>query len=194
MTQEADSLLASLRHGNQLKRTARTGWVQKGVPDAENVAAHSFGVAYTALMLAESIDEVVDMGRLLSMALLHDLPEAVTSDIPTPSWRFLPPGSKAEVEEAAMKEIFAESIFGGRGFDLWEEFQAGESLESRIVHDADRIDMYLQATMYAEQTGNLLLEEFWNSKPLFNLSVSQQIYDVLVVQSSKALNRQGQMR
>ncbi len=194
MTQEADSLLASLRYGNQLKRTARTGWVQRGVPNAENVAAHSFGVAYTALMLAESIDEKVDMGRLLSMALLHDLPEAVTSDIPTPSWRFLPPGSKAEVEAAALKEIFAKSIFGGRGFDLWEEFQAGESLESRIVHDADRIDMYLQATVYAEQTGNLLLEEFWSSKPSFYLSVSQQIYDVLAVQSGKALNRQGQMR
>lgn len=194
MTQETDSLLASLRYGNQLKRTARTGWVQRGVPNAENVATHSFGVAYTALMLAESIDEVVDRGRLLSMAVLHDLPEAVTSDIPTPSWRFLPPGSKAEVEEAAMKEIFAKSAFGDSGYDLWEEFQEAKSLESRIVHDADRIDMYLQATVYAEQTGNLLLEEFWNSKPLFNLSVSQQIYDVLAVQSSKALNRQGLMR
>jgi putative hydrolase of HD superfamily len=194
MAQEVDSLLALLRHGNQLKRTARTGWVQRGVPNAENVAAHSFGVAYTALMLAESMDEEVDMGRLLSMALLHDLPEAVTSDIPTPSWRFLPPGSKAEVEAAALKEIFAKSVPGDRGFDLWKELQAAESLESRIVHDADRIDMYLQATVYAEQTGNLLLEEFWNAKPSFNLSVSQQIYDVLAVQSDKALRRQGQMR
>ena len=37
-------MLELLLHGNQLKRTARTGWVQRGVPLPENVAAHTFGV------------------------------------------------------------------------------------------------------------------------------------------------------
>ena len=41
----------------QLKQMPRTGWVQQGVPGAENVAAHSYGVVLTALTLAELVDE-----------------------------------------------------------------------------------------------------------------------------------------
>lgn len=35
---ETENVLAFLLAGNQLKRTARTGWVQRGVAQAENVA------------------------------------------------------------------------------------------------------------------------------------------------------------
>ncbi|MCZ7670255.1 MAG: hypothetical protein M5U34_25360 [Chloroflexi bacterium] len=38
---DTTAVLKLLLHGNQLKRTPRTGWVQRGVPNAENVAAHS---------------------------------------------------------------------------------------------------------------------------------------------------------
>ena len=46
---DVTAVLNTLLHGNQLKRTARTGWAQRGVPNAENVAAHSFGVVFVAL-------------------------------------------------------------------------------------------------------------------------------------------------
>ena len=51
---DVTAVLNTLLHGNQLKRTARTGWVQRGVPNAENVAAHSFGVVFVALVLAQA--------------------------------------------------------------------------------------------------------------------------------------------
>ncbi len=91
---DVDDKLALLLHGNQLKRTARTGWVQRGVPLPENVAAHTFGVVYAALLLAEWVERPVDLAAVLAMAALHDLPEGLTTDIPTPAWRFLPSGSK----------------------------------------------------------------------------------------------------
>jgi putative hydrolase of HD superfamily len=179
MKGDVNTLIATLRFANQLKRTVRSGWVQRGVPDAEDVAAHSYGVAFTALLLAERTGEELDLGRLLAMALLHDLPESLTTDIPTPSWRYLPPGSKSETETAAMDEIFAESDYGDRFLELWAEFQAAETLEARIVHDADKLDMFLQAAVYEEQTGNQHLEEFWTSSPEFVLSISQRIYEEL---------------
>jgi len=194
MNSDTDILIASLRYGNQLKRTARTGWVQRGVADAENVAAHSYGVAFTSLMLAETLSEDLDLGRLLAMALLHDLPEAETSDIPTPSWRLLPPGSKSAAEEAALKKIFAKTSSRDDFLELWKELQAAESKESRIVHDADKIDMFLQATVYAEQTGNLQLDEFWTIQPEFFLPISRKIYEALFIQSKEALNRPVQKR
>jgi putative hydrolase of HD superfamily len=189
MDNEVDTLITSLMHGNQLKRTSRTGWVQRGVPGAENVAAHSYGVAFASLMLAEVISSDLDLGRLLAMALLHDLPEAETSDIPSPSWRLLPPGSKEHAEEAAMSKMFATSRNRDGYLKLWRELQAAETEEARIVHDADKIDLFLQATVYAEQSGNALLTEFWSTPPVFYYPISQKIYDELFVQSKKALNR-----
>ena len=50
---DVTAVLNTFLHGNQLKRTARTGWAQRGVPNAENVAAHSFGVVFVALVLAQ---------------------------------------------------------------------------------------------------------------------------------------------
>jgi putative hydrolase of HD superfamily len=180
MNHDLNSLINTLKHGNQLKQTARTGWAQRGVSDAEDVAAHSYGVAFIALVLAEVTDGDLDMGRLLSMALLHDLPESITTDIPTPSWQYLPPGSKIEAEDAAMEEIFAGTGYAGPFLDLWRELQTADSSEARIVHDADKLDMFLQAVIYEEQTGNQQLAEFWKSQPDFALPISKRIYEELL--------------
>ena len=179
-----DETLTILMHGNQLKQTARTGWLQRGVPNAENVAAHSFGVAYAALLLLQQINESLDSSKVLTMALLHDLPEGLTTDIPTPAWRYLPPGIKSDVERRAMQEILGEDSSEAHSptADLmaaWEELHANETAEARLVHDADKIDMFLQALVYEEQTANRHLHEFWATPFHFNFSQSQAIYDRL---------------
>ncbi|MCP5098079.1 MAG: HD family hydrolase [Chloroflexi bacterium] len=173
------SLLNNLFHGNQLKRAARTGWVQRGVPNAENVAAHSYGVVYATLVLAQVIDVPIDLGRALAIAALHDLPEGLTTDIPTPAWRYLPPGIKTDVERGAMQEILADVPFAPAFMDLWEELHAGETAVAKLVHDADKIDMFVQAIVYEEQTGNRQLEEFWTEPYTFNYPVAQAIYNEL---------------
>ncbi|VAW42940.1 hypothetical protein MNBD_CHLOROFLEXI01-4056 [hydrothermal vent metagenome] len=176
---DVTAVLNTLLHGNQLKRTARTGWVQRGIPNAENVAAHSFGVVFVALVLAQLIEEPLDLGRLLAMAALHDLPEAVTTDIPTPAWRYLPAGIKTEVERGAMQEILAEATFAPAFMSLWEELHAAETAEARLVHDADKLEMYLQATVYEKQTGNQQLREFWKRPYAFHFPQAQAIYNAL---------------
>ena len=173
------AVLNILLHGNQLKRTARTGWVQRGVSNPEDVAAHSFGVVYTALILANVIDEPVNLERVLAMATLHDLPEGLTSDIPTPAWRYLPPGIKTDVERSAMAEMLADAPFAGALLDVWEELHAGETAEARLVDDADKLELFLQALMYEQQTGNRQLREFWAAPHAFNYPQCQAIYGVL---------------
>lgn len=168
-------LRQQLAHGNQLKRTPRTGWFQRGVPQAENVAAHTFGMAYTALILAPHIDPAMDMGKLLAMCLLHDLPEAMTSDVPAPAWQHLPPGVKGDVERGVMRQMVGE----GELLALWEEMNGRDTAVSKLVHDADKIDMYLQALMYEQQTGNQQLAEFWTTPHQFYYPLCQAIYDDL---------------
>jgi putative hydrolase of HD superfamily len=175
----AAELITILMHGNQLKRTTRTGWVQRGVPNAENVAAHTYGVAFAALLLTELIDEPLNLDRVLAMALLHDLPEGLTTDIPTPAWRYLPPGIKTDVERGAMQEILGTADPAQSLMAYWEELHANETSEAHLVHDADKIDMFLQALVYEEQTGNKHLAEFWTIPHRFHFPEVQAIYDQL---------------
>ncbi|MCB9007440.1 MAG: HD family hydrolase [Ardenticatenaceae bacterium] len=179
---DVTAVLNTLLHGNQLKRTPRTGWVQRGVPNAENVAAHSFGVVFAAMVLAQVVEEELDLGRLLAIAALHDLPEALTTDIPTPAWRYLPPGIKTAVERGAMQEMLSETEFAPAFMELWEELHAAQTPEAKLVHDADKLDMFLQAMVYEKQTGNQQLEEFWERPYTFHSPQAQAIYDSLVSQ------------
>lgn len=173
------ALVDILLHGNQLKRTARTGWVQRGVLDGENVAAHSYGVAYATLLLAQLVEEPVDLGKALALAILHDLPEGLTTDIPAPAWRYLPAGSKAEAERGALEEMLGDAPFAARFRAWWEELALDDSPEARLVHDADKVDMFLQAVVYEEQTGNTHLQEFWDVAHEFHYPAAQAVYETL---------------
>lgn len=171
-----------LRYANQLKRTARTGWVQRGVPEAEDVAAHSFGVVFATMLLAELVAAPIDLGRALALAVLHDLPEALTTDIPAPAWRLLPAGLKNRVEQGAVETMLDGAPFQERWLAWHEELALDESAEARLVHDADKIDLFVQALVYEEQSGNAHLQEFWDGAPAFHHPPAQAIFDALLLQ------------
>lgn len=172
--------LKLLLHGNQLKRTVRTGWYQRGITDAENVAAHSYGVAFIALAVAHALPERVDVQRVLAMALLHDLPEGLTSDIPSPAWRLLPDATKENVERDAMYAIVGAYPSGDTFLSYWEELQANRTLEARLVHDSDKLDMYLQAYFYELHTGNRQLAEFWEGEHNFAFEETRSLFDEII--------------
>ncbi len=176
---EVGRIIELLMHGNQLKRTARTGWGQRGVPSPENVAAHSYGVAYVALILAELSERPLNLAAVLAMAILHDLPEGTTTDIPPAVWRYLPEGAKAAAERQVMEHIAAATPLEPRIMAWWQELRQNESAEAQLVHDADKLDQYLQALVYEQQTGNRLLAEFWQHPYRFHFPEAQAIYDEL---------------
>ena len=62
----------------QLKDIDRTGWVRAGVENPESVAAHSWGMAVLALRLCP---EQLDLSKVLSMCLVHDIAEIVVGDL-----------------------------------------------------------------------------------------------------------------
>ena len=86
-----EAIARTLSAIGNLKRTPRTGWLDRGVSElaTESVADHSFRVALLAWMGATtyppgSQNEVgIDLARVLLIALAHDLPEAFAGD-PTP--------------------------------------------------------------------------------------------------------------
>lgn len=178
---DVTAVLKTLLHGNQLKRTARTGWVQRGVPNAESVAAHSYGVVFATLVLAQVTPEPVDLAKALTLAALHDLPEGLTTDIPKPAWRYLPAGVKTAVERHAMQDILQDTLYAASFLSFWEELHEKKTAEAQLVDDADKLDMFVQALVYEEQTGNQHLAEFWQQPYTFYTPIAQAIYDQLRV-------------
>jgi putative hydrolase of HD superfamily len=172
--------LRILLHAQRLKQVPRTGWVLRGIPQAESVAEHSFGAAFTALVLAEMVEPTLDTTKVLTIALLHDLSESVTGDLPTPSNAHFPPGAKSQAETAILAELLAQAPVRERWQAWWCEFEERSSPEGRLVRDADYLDLLIQAYIYEQTTGNRWLGEFWpSSPPEFYFSATEKLYAAL---------------
>lgn len=133
----------------------------RGVADAESVADHSYGVAFMALTLASFVEEDVDTSELLTLALIHDLPEAILSDIPSPAGEYLSDDGKQEAENAVLATLLEALPQLEDWHARWREYEEQTTFEARLVRDADRLDLLLQAFVYEQTTGNAWLKEFW---------------------------------
>lgn len=173
-------MAAFLQDAAYLKTVPRTGWFLRGVPEAESVAEHAWGVALVTLVLAQGVEDPIDQEKALSMALLHDLPERVLSDIPAPAERYFPPGAKRHAEEAVLAEMLAALPAAARLESWWREFEERSSPEGRLVRDADRLELLIQARLYEESRGSRL-DDFWERMAgyEFHFSISQEIYEAL---------------
>ncbi len=128
----------------------------------ESVAADAHGVALAAIVLLDLEPAPLDRARVLAMAVLHDLPESVTGDLPSGAAAHLPSGAKHAMESAALDALLGGLPFAPAWRALWLEYEARETPEARLVRDADRLDLLLQALAYEETTGNRRLAEFWD--------------------------------
>ena len=155
-----DILLDFLIVVGKLKTIPRTGWVQSGVDEPESVADHSYRTALAAMVLSDSLG--LDTGKVMRMALLHDLAEAETGDV-TPMMK---QSNHLEIENKAMRLILAglDAPLRTLYWDTWLEYQGKETQESILVHDADKIDMILQAYEYMSKPPNTKLARFWHAK------------------------------
>jgi 5'-deoxynucleotidase YfbR-like HD superfamily hydrolase len=130
----------------KLKRTARTGWVDNRVKDCESVAEHQWRMSLMAMTLCP-----VDIReRCISMAIVHDLAEALTGDITPEEYSGVTAAQKRELEAAAMQTIRATADAKNapdvqRIVDLWEEYDAGQTFAAKFVKQLDKLEMLLQA-------------------------------------------------
>ncbi len=167
-TSEA-SIVALFSHIVALKSLPRTGWLLAGVLQPESVADHSYGTAMLATFLCDLINlepaneglaRPLDAAKVARMALVHDLAESVLTDLPKRAGELLGRAVKHEAERRAMQHILAGFPAGLEYEALWAEYEASATPEARLVHDADKLDMVLQARAY-RRAGCADLDEFW---------------------------------
>jgi putative hydrolases of HD superfamily len=116
--------------------------------DCANIIEHSYRVVWIALILARKIGNVNEE-KLMKIALAHDIAETRVSDLSYVQKVY----TKAD-EEAAMRDILAETSFPD--FEqLIHEYEQRESLESKIVKDADNLDIDLEMRELEERGSKL---------------------------------------
>ena len=106
------------------------------------------------------------MERLLKLALLHDLEEAITGDL-TPQDK----ESKGENIVKAQKISARQQLLSyfpkenQRAYrELWSELENEKSKEAQLVHELDKLEMALQANEYAKGGIEVTkLKEFYES-------------------------------
>ena len=193
---EAGRMLELLAEVTRLKAVPRTGWLLRGVRDVESVAAHGFGVAFTAMLLADRARArglEVNVERLLRLALLHDLTEARTGDLPsTIKKHFDPEALRAADGRVASAMLSGLGPLGEQYLELWRDYEHRVSLEARLVKAADKLDLLLQAREY-EKGGARGLDEFWeNAESDFAaLGVGELTAD-LIEQLKKGRSQKGE--
>jgi putative hydrolase of HD superfamily len=166
-------LLSLLDHVNDLKRLPRMGWLLAGINPAESVADHGFATALLALALAEEVNrdlpaaqlhEPLDVGRVLQIALVHDLAESIVTDLPHRATALLSATVKHNAERTALEQIIQPHSAAPIWRALWEEYAENRSPEARLVRDADKLELAHQALRYT-QAGRRGLAEFLTPRP-----------------------------
>jgi putative hydrolase of HD superfamily len=186
-------MLSTLIELQRLKRLDRTGWVLRGFANGtESVAAHSFGVGITAMLLADEIRAQgvpVDIEKILRIALLHDWAEARVGDMPRTATSYFGAEARKQAETAAFRDLTEQvdrdSALYAR---LYYEYEARNTLEARLVKAADVIDLLVEA-LALERAGGRGLDEFWQvaENPQLQLEgPAKQIVDDLLQSLLKA--------
>jgi putative hydrolase of HD superfamily len=177
-------MLSVLLELQRLKRLDRTGWVLRGLPaGAESVAAHSYGVALTVMLLADEVKArgvEVNVERALRVALLHDLQETRTGDLPRTVANYYGAETRRRAERAAFDDIMrgAGAAHAARYGALHEDYEERASLEARLVKAADVIDLLAQALMF-ERAGARGLAEFWEEAEARDFQLEGAARDVV---------------
>ena len=133
-------------YAGRLKRIRRSGWVLRGIPEAESVADHSYRAALLGYILAK--ERGIKAEKVMAMLLIHDLAESIVGDIVPEAEEFL---DKVRIEGEAMKKILNSlGSLGEKLYGLWNEFVCGDSEEAKLARMVDKIEMAYQAKEYLE--------------------------------------------
>lgn len=145
MTAENERLqkqIAFIKEIDKVKSIFRQTYLTDGTRK-ENDAEHSWHIALMAVLLKEYVSEDVDVAKVMTMVLIHDLVEIDAGD----TYAYDSEGAKSKREREVKA---ADRIFGilpedqGMYFrELWEEFEAYETPDAKYAHLLDNFQPLL---------------------------------------------------
>lgn len=148
-----------------LDRIPRAGFLLNGITEPESVASHSHFLSLLALLFLDKFPGKWDKEKVLTLCLIHDLPEVFSMDIPMPFGDKHFSNSKKNMELTGCKTLL--DPFSKNYCEAYKELLEGKTPEARVVHGLDKAQMMLKILNYdREKRGNL--SEFWENENNFN--------------------------
>jgi putative hydrolase of HD superfamily len=106
----------------------------------ENSAEHSWHLATIAVCLQEYAEGTVDMLKVITMLLVHDIVEIDAGDQFVHSAEQHESQRKKEVSAARRIFSLLPADQGAAYYALWEEFDCGDSAEAKFARVIDRVE------------------------------------------------------
>lgn len=123
---------------------------------SDNISSHSHRVSVIGYFLAKA--EGVDIGRVLTMCVFHDVGEARSGDQNWIHKRYV-----KVFEDEILKDQLNSITKDNELFKIMTEYSERESIESKIAKDADKLDQYLLIKEYIMR-GNREAEKWIKEK------------------------------
>jgi len=127
-----------------LKEIPRSGYHFLG-SGHESISEHSFSTSFIALIMSK-LEPSIDALKLISMCLMHDLPEARMGDL-----NYVQKMYSSTNEPKALNDMACNVPFGDDLIALVDEFNEGKSLEAQFARDADQLSLLLELKALLDQ-------------------------------------------
>jgi putative hydrolases of HD superfamily len=151
-------------------RFVQRAWGQFLITNCQNDIEHTYRVIWIALLLAR-YEGVTNTEKIIKMALVHDLSESRTGDVHYVSRLYT-----QRNEEKAIEDILKNTTIGEEMLELWKEYEKKESIEAKIVKDADNLDVDIELKELEAQGS--VLNKVWTR---------EVIKDVFYTESAKKM-------
>jgi 5'-deoxynucleotidase YfbR-like HD superfamily hydrolase len=146
---DPERTLDCLAEIHTLTKLPRIGWVLAGVSRPESVSDHCFETAIIAYILAQYIDEEIDMSKVLAMALFHEVGEVRLTDLPRRSGPYVK-DFKREAERQAAVDVLGGELAASI-LPLLEEMHELNTPEAKLAEAAEELQIIAAAMYYAKE-------------------------------------------
>lgn len=149
-------------------------------PNFANLAEHHFRVFWVAMMIAAQ-EKGVDTGKIAKMVLVHDISESRTGDVDYLSRQYV-----ERNEDLGADDMLAGTSVEKEFIAIREEYETRETLEAKIVKDADTLDIDLELVEQAamgnksigESLGKMRVEKV---RPRLYTETAKKLFDEIIV-------------
>ena len=141
-----DNELKFLKIAENLKTELRHAYLSNGNRQ-ESVAEHSWRLALMVLRFYDRVDQIINLEKALSLALVHDLGEAHAGDVCVMDLQT--PHAQAEKYKAELAGLMQiKNLLGDANakqiFLLWQEYEDQQAYESKFVKALDKMEAWIQ--------------------------------------------------
>jgi len=135
-------------------RNIQRGWRQHFGMDCANILEHTMRVVWLAIIIARK-EGVKDENKIIKMAMTHDLAETRTTDLSYVQKVYVDAD-----EQKSANDLFFDTIINDFNKDILQEYEKRESIESKIVKDADNLEVDVELKEL-EERGSLIPKKWF---------------------------------